>query len=124
GKLAGEVGTNVFIAPELEERALAHLGLTPDPAPTQVISRDRHAEVVSLMAVNAATLARIATNISLLGITDVGEVREPFDAEAQQGSSSMPHKRNTELCERVRGLSRRVRSAAIEEMDSSILWLE
>jgi adenylosuccinate lyase len=124
GKFAGEVGTSVFITPEMEEATLRRLGLAPDPAPTQVISRDRHAEVVSLMAVNATTLARIATNISLLGITDVGEVREPFDAEAQQGSCSMPHKRNTELCERVRGLSRRVRGAAIEEMDSAILWLE
>jgi adenylosuccinate lyase len=124
GKLSGEVGTNVFISPELEERALQRLALHPDPAPTQVISRDRHAEVVSLLAVNAATLARIATNISLLAISDLGEVREPFDPEAQQGSSAMPHKRNTELSERVRGLSRRVWSAAQEELGASVLWLE
>ena len=124
GKFAGEVGTSVFITPEMEEATLRRLGLAPDPAPTQVISRDRHAEVVALMAVNAATLCRIATNISLLGITDVGEVREPFDPEAQQGSSAMPHKRNTELCERVRGLTRRVWSAAQEELGSAVLWLE
>jgi len=124
GKLSGEVGTNVFISPELEECALQRLGLRPDPAPTQVISRDRHAEVVSLLAVNAATLARIATNISLLAITDLGEVREPFDPDAQQGSSAMPHKRNTELSERVRGLTRRVWSAAQEELGASVLWLE
>jgi adenylosuccinate lyase len=124
GKFAGEVGTSVFISPEMEEATLRRLGLAPDPAPTQVISRDRHAEVVSLMAVNAATLCRIATNISLLAITDVGEVREPFDPEAQQGSSAMPHKRNTELCERVRGLTRRVWSAAQEELGSAVLWLE
>ena len=124
GKLSGEVGTNTFIEPGLEESALRQLGLRPDPAPTQVISRDRHAEVVSLLAVNAATLGRIATNISLLAITDLGEVREPFDAEAQQGSSAMPHKRNTELSERVRGLTRRVWSAAQEELSASILWLE
>lgn len=124
GKLSGEVGTNVFISPELEERALARLGLRPDQAPTQVISRDRHAEVVSLMAVNAASLCRIATNISLLGITDLGEVREPFDPEAQQGSSAMPHKRNPELSERVRGLARRIWSAVQEELGSSVLWLE
>ncbi len=124
GKLSGEVGTSVFIAPELEEAALRRLGLTPDPAPTQVISRDRHAEVVALLAVNAATLCRIATNISLLGISDLGEVREPFDPATQQGSSAMPHKRNTELCERVRGLSRRVWSAAQEELGSAVLWLE
>jgi adenylosuccinate lyase len=124
GKLSGEVGTNTFITPELEERALQRLGLRPDPAPTQVISRDRHAEVVALLAVNAATLSRIATNLSLLAITDVGEVREPFDAEAQQGSSAMPHKRNTELSERVRGLTRRVWSAVQEELGASVLWLE
>ncbi|MGH2588092.1 MAG: lyase family protein, partial [Dehalococcoidia bacterium] len=74
GKLSGEVGTSVFIRPELEERALARLGLAVDPAPTQVISRDRHAEVVSLMAVNAGTLCRIAIDISLLAITDLGEL--------------------------------------------------
>ena len=124
GKLSGEVGTNTFISAELEERALRRLGLRADPAPTQVISRDRHAEVVSLLAVNAATLARIATNISLLAITDLGEVREPFDPEAQQGSSAMPHKRNTELSERVRGLTRRVWAAAQEELGASVLWLE
>lgn len=124
GKLSGEVGTNTFIDPELEECALQRLGLRPDPAPTQVISRDRHAEVVSLLAVNAATLGRIATNISLLAITDLGEVREPFDPAAQQGSSAMPHKRNTELSERVRGLTRRVWSAAQEELGASVLWLE
>jgi adenylosuccinate lyase len=124
GKLSGEVGTNVFISPELEARALERLGLTPDPAPTQIISRDRHAEVVSLLAVNASTLCRIATNVSLLAISDLGEVREPFDPAAQQGSSAMPHKRNTELSERVRGLSRRVWSAAQEELGSAVLWLE
>jgi adenylosuccinate lyase len=124
GKFAGEVGTSVFITPEMEEATLRRLGLIPDPAPTQIIARDRHAEVISLLAVNAATLARIATNISLLGITDLGEVREPFDPEAQQGSSSMPHKRNTELCERIRGLSRRVWSAAQEELGAAVLWLE
>jgi adenylosuccinate lyase len=124
GKFSGEVGTSVFITPEMEEATLRRLGLRPDPAPTQVLGRDRHAEVISLMAVNAGTLCRIATDISLLGITDVGEVREPFDPEAQQGSSSMPHKRNTELCERVRGLTRRVWSAAQEELGAAVLWLE
>ena len=124
GKFSGEVGTSVFIRPELEERTLAHLGLQVDPAPTQVVSRDRHAEVVALMAVNAGTLGRIAVNISLLAITDLGEVREPFDPAAQQGSSAMPHKRNTELCERVRGLTRRVQGAALEELAAMELWLE
>jgi adenylosuccinate lyase len=79
---------------------------------------------VSLLAVNASSLARLATNVSLLGFTELAELREPFDAVSQQGSSAMPHKRNTELSERVRGLSRRVKSAAIEELDSAVLWLE
>lgn len=124
GKTSGEVGTNVFIEPEVEELALAKLGLKPDTAPTQIISRDRHAEVVALMAVNGATLARIATNIRLLGETDIGEVREPFDPKTQQGSSAMPHKRNTELTERVVGLNRRIRSTVGEELDAVISWLE
>lgn len=124
GKCSGEVGTNVFIAPDLEELALAKLGLKPDPAPTQIISRDRHTEVVSLVVVNSATLGRIATNIRLLAMTDVGEVREPFDTVSQQGSSAMPHKRNPEISERIDGLNRRIRGAAGEELDSSLSWLE
>lgn len=124
GKLSGEIGTNVFIEPELEELALKKLGLKPDEAPTQIISRDRHAEVIGLMAVNGATLARIATNIRLLAMTDVGEVREPFDEATQQASSSMPHKRNTELTERVVGLNRVMRGSVLAELDAVISWLE
>lgn len=123
GKCSGEVGTHVFISPELEELSLSKLGLMPDEAPTQVISRDRHAEVIALMAVNGATLARIATDIRLLAMTEVGEVREPF-SDNQQGSSAMPHKRNTELAERICGLNRRIRSTAEEGLDSQILWLD
>lgn len=124
GKCSGEIGTNVFIEPEVEKLALKKLGLTPDEAPTQVISRDRHAEVLALLAVNAGTLDRIATDIRLLSITDVGEVREPFDEKNQQGSSAMPHKRNPELSERVCGLARVVRAAAIEELNAQALWFE
>lgn len=123
GKCSGEIGTHVFISPELEEKALAKLGLKPDEAPTQVISRDRHAEVVSLMGVNGSTLARISENIRLLSMTDVGELREPF-SEEQQGSSAMPHKRNPELSERVKGLNRNIRETVGAELDASILWLE
>lgn len=124
GKLSGEIGTNVFIEPDFEELALKKLGLKPDEAPTQVISRDRHAEVLSINAINSATLARIATNVRLLSMSEVGEVREPFEAGSQEGSSSMPHKRNPELSERVVGLNRRIRSASAEELDAMILWLE
>lgn len=124
GKCSGEFGTNVFISPEIEELSLKKLGLKPDEAPTQVISRDRHAEVLALMAVNGGTLARIATNIRLLAMTEVGEVREPFEAGSQQGSSAMPHKRNTELSERICGLDRIIRGAAMAELESQALWLE
>ena len=124
GKCSGEVGTNVFIEPELEELALKKLGLSPDPAPTQVISRDRHAEVVGLMAVNGVTLARIATNIRLLSMTELGEVYEGVDLATQPGSSAMPHKNNPDEAERVGGLNRRIASTPGEELDASILWLE
>lgn len=124
GKCSGEIGTSVFITPEIEELALSKLGLKPDPAPTQIISRDRHAEIVSLMAINGATLNRIATNIRLLSMTGIEEVREPFDAAVQQGSSAMPHKRNSELTERISGLTRRIRSTASEEIDAISSWLE
>lgn len=121
GKLSGEVGTSVFIDPELEERTLAKLGLKPDEAPTQVISRDRHAELIALLAINSGTLARMAENLRLLSMTEVGEVRELGEGP---GSSSMPHKRNPELSERIKGLHRRIKGAALEEMDAMILWLE
>lgn len=124
GKLSGEFGTNVFIEPELEENTLRRLGLKPDPAPTQVISRDRHAEVIAHMAISGTTLARIATNIRLLAITEIGEVREPFDSATQQGSSAMPHKRNPEKAERIVGLSRRIGSGFGEELDNMLLWFE
>lgn len=124
GKLSGEIGTHVFIEPVLEELALAKLGLRPDPAPTQVISRDQHAEVIAMLAVNAGGLERVATNIRLLSMPEVGELREPFDRAAQQGSSAMPHKRNPELSERICGLAGWVRVAASGELGASNLWLE
>lgn len=122
GKISGEVGTNVFIPPELEELTLANLGLKVDPAPTQVISRDRHSTVLSLLSENAGTIERIATDIRLLSMTAIGEVREPFE-EAQQGSSAMPHKRNPELSERSCGLVRVIRGLAHAEKESTALWL-
>lgn len=124
GKCSGEIGTNVFVEPELEEMALAKLNLRPDAAPTQVISRDRHAEVVCLMSVTSNSLARIATNIRLLSMTDIGELREPFDKEEQQGSSAMPHKKNPELAERISGICRWVSQISNAELESVNIWLE
>lgn len=124
GKGSGEVGTNIFIDPEVEELSLGILGLKVEPAPTQVIPRDRHAEVVVNMAVNSAELARIATNIRNMGRTEIGELQEPFDEKTQQASSSMPGKINTELTERVVGLSRRVKSATSEALETLVVWDE
>ena len=123
GKLSGEIGTHVFINPELEEEALKELDLMPDEAPTQIISRDRHTHVVALMAVNSNTLARISENIRHLALTEIGEVREPFESD-QQGSSAMPHKRNPELSERIIGLDRIIRGNFIAESEASRVLFE
>lgn len=119
GKCSGEIGTHVFIDPKLEELSLKKLGLKPDEVPTQIISRDRHTEVVGLMAINSNTLARIADTIRHLTVTEIGEVREPFEGSTYPGSSAMPHKRNPELSERIIGLDRVVRSKFIEESEAS-----
>jgi adenylosuccinate lyase len=121
GKMSGEIGTHTSISPELEEAALAKLRLKPEPAATQVIPRDRHAEVLTGNAINASELHRITLNIRLLTLTGIGEVMEPFD---KVGSSSMPHKRNPELCERVEGLARIARAMAVAGLESIPLWLE
>lgn len=123
GKISGEVGTHVFVESKIEEVALRILNLTPDQSSTQIISRDRHAEVVSLLAVNSSTLARIAENIRLLALTEIGEVREPFE-NSQQGSSAMPHKRNPELSERVIGLDRIIKSLVTAELYSTNVIFE
>lgn len=119
GKLSGEIGTHVFINPQLEELALKKLGLRSDEASTQIISRDRHVEVVGLMVTNSNTLARIAENIRHLAMTEIGEVREPFEGLAHPGSSAMPHKRNPELSERIIGLDRIIQSKLIEESEAT-----
>lgn len=124
GKLSGEIGTHVFIEPQLEKRALAKLGLKPDEASTQIISRDRHVQVVGLMVVNSNTLARIAENIRHLAMTEIGEVREPFEGITAPGSSAMPHKRNPELSERIIGLDRIIRSKIVAESEASRILFE
>lgn len=124
GKLSGEIGTHVFIDPKLEEKALKKLGLNPDEAPTQIISRDRHIEVAGLMVVNSSTLARIAENIRHLAMTEIGEIREPFEGSTPAGSSAMPHKRNPELSERIIGLDRIIKSTITEESEASRTLLE
>ncbi len=124
GKLSGEIGTHIHIEPKLENLSLTKLGLKPDEAPTQIISRDRHIEVVGLMVTNSSSLARIAENIRHLAMTEISEVREPFEGLAHAGSSAMPHKRNPELSERIIGLDRVIRSKITEESEVSKALLE
>src|SRR6478752_2900066 len=123
GQLSGTVGTYAAIDPEVERIACERLGLEPDPVSTQVISRDRHAELLSALALCATSLDRFATEIRHLARTEVREVEEPF-AAGMKGSSAMPHKRNPKVAERISGLARVVRGAALVGMENMPLWHE
>ena len=123
GKLSGAVGTYATTHPEVERVACERLGLEPDPASTQILQRDRHAELLSALAVVASSLDRFATEIRHLARTEVREVEEPF-TEGQKGSSAMPHKRNPITAERICGLARVVRSAALVGLENMALWHE
>ncbi|HEX6762986.1 MAG TPA: adenylosuccinate lyase [Gaiellaceae bacterium] len=123
GQLSGTVGTYGAIDPRVEEIACARLGLEPDPASTQVIARDRHAELLSALAVCASSLDRFATEIRHLARTEVREVEEPF-AAGMKGSSAMPHKRNPKVAERISGLARVVRASANVGLENVVLWHE
>jgi adenylosuccinate lyase len=123
GKISGEVGTFAHIPPDVEAFVCERLGLTPAPASSQVIQRDRHAEYLAHLAVVAGTLEKIATEIRHLARTELREVEEPF-GEGQTGSSAMPHKRNPIISERVAGLSRVVRANAMAALENIALWGE
>lgn len=123
GKISGAVGTHANVPAEVEEAALATLGLLPAEASTQILQRDRHAQFASTLAVIGATLEQQATEIRALQRTEIGEVFEPF-ASTQQGSSAMPHKRNPELCERICGLSRVLRGYATAALENVATWHE
>jgi adenylosuccinate lyase len=123
GKLAGAVGTYGGGDPEMERIACERLGLVPEQAPTQVVPRDRHAELLSALALCAASLERHATEIRHLARTEVREVQEPF-GKGQKGSSAMPHKRNPVVAERICGLARVVRAAAAVGLENVALWHE
>jgi adenylosuccinate lyase len=123
GKISGAVGTHANVPAEVEESALATLGLLPAEASTQILQRDRHAQFVSTLAVIGATLDQQATEIRSLQRTEIGEVIEPFGS-TQQGSSAMPHKRNPELCERICGLARLLRGYATTALENVTLWHE
>ncbi len=123
GQLSGTVGTYAAIDPDVERIACERLGLEPDPVSTQVIARDRHAELLSTLALCATSLDRFATEIRHLARTEVREVEEPF-AAGMKGSSAMPHKRNPKIAERISGLARVVRAAAIVGLENMPLWHE
>jgi adenylosuccinate lyase len=123
GKLSGVVGQYAAIDPEVERVACERLGLDPSPASTQVIQRDRHAELLSALAVTASSLDKFALEIRHLARTEVREVEEPF-ALGQKGSSAMPHKRNPVVAERICGLARVVRAAALAGYENVALWHE
>jgi adenylosuccinate lyase len=123
GKLSGAVGTFAHLEPEIEERICQRLGLKPAAISSQVIQRDRHAYYLSVLAVAASTLDKIATEIRHLQRTEVREAAE-FFSEKQKGSSAMPHKRNPVTCEQISGLARVVRSNAQAALENVALWHE
>ena len=123
GKLSGAVGTYSAADPEVERVACERLGLEPAPSSTQILQRDRHAEVLNTLALLATSLERFALEIRHLARTEVREVEEPFGT-GQKGSSSMPHKRNPIVSERICGLARVVRAGAIAGLENVALWHE
>jgi adenylosuccinate lyase len=123
GKLSGAVGTYAHVEPAVEEALMARLGLTPAPVSTQVVQRDRHAWLMTTLAVAGGTLEKIATEIRGLQKTEVLELEEPF-GKGQRGSSAMPHKRNPIVCERIAGLARVLRGNAQAAMENQALWHE
>jgi adenylosuccinate lyase len=124
GAISGAVGTYSATSPEFERRVLGRLGLGAEDVSTQVVPRDRHAELLSAIALAGAGLERFATEIRHLQRTEVREVEEPFRAGAQKGSSAMPHKRNPITSERITGLARVLRGYAQAGLENVALWHE
>ena len=127
GKMSGAVGTQAGLgvhALKIQELVMKRLGVKSAEISTQIVQRDRYAELVFLLAVIASTLDKIATEIRELQRTEIGEVFEPFRQERQVGSSTMPHKRNPELCERICGLAKIVRSLVLPALENVPTWHE
>jgi adenylosuccinate lyase len=124
GAISGAVGTYSATSPDFEARVLERLGLEREPVSTQVVPRDRHAELLQTIALAGAGLERLATEVRHLQRTEVREVEEPFRAGQQKGSSAMPHKRNPIVTERVSGLARVLRGNATAGVENVALWHE
>lgn len=123
GKLSGTVGAYTQLGPEVEKRVMKRLKLKVEPVSTQVIPRDRHAFLISILALVATGLERIATEIRNLQRTEIGELSEPFGT-TQTGSSAMPHKKNPIVCERVCSLARVLRAYTVPAYENILLWHE
>ena len=123
GKISGAVGTFAHLDPAIEASVCERLGLQPAPVSSQVIQRDRHAELMCALAITAASLEKFALEIRGLQKTEIGEVEEPF-GKGQKGSSAMPHKRNPIGCEQITGLARLVRANAMAALENVALWHE
>jgi adenylosuccinate lyase len=123
GKISGAVGTFAHLDPSIEAQVCERLGLEAAPVSSQVIQRDRHAELMTTLAITAASLEKFALEIRGLQKTEIGEVEEPF-GKGQKGSSAMPHKRNPVGCEQITGLARLVRGNAMAALENIALWHE
>jgi adenylosuccinate lyase len=123
GKISGAVGTFAHLDPSIEAAVCERLGLEAAPVSSQVIQRDRHAELMSALAITAASLEKFALEIRGLQKTEIGEVEEPF-GKGQKGSSAMPHKRNPIGCEQIVGLARLLRANAMASLENIALWHE
>jgi adenylosuccinate lyase len=123
GKISGAVGTFAHLDPAIESAVCRSLGLVPAPISSQIIQRDRHAELMTTLAITAASLEKFALEIRGLQKTEIGEVEEPF-GKGQKGSSAMPHKRNPIGCEQIVGLARLVRANAMAALENVALWHE
>ena len=123
GKISGAVGTFAHLDPDIEASVCEKLGLEPAPVSSQIIQRDRHAELLTALAIVGASLEKFALQIRGLQKTEIGEVEEPF-TRGQKGSSAMPHKRNPIGCEQITGLARLIRANAVAALENVALWHE
>ena len=123
GKVSGAVGTYAHLEPAIETSVCERLGLSPSPVSSQVLQRDRHAELLATLAITAASIEKFALEIRGLQKTEIGEVEEPF-GKGQKGSSAMPHKRNPIGCEQLTGLARLLRANAMAALENVALWHE
>jgi adenylosuccinate lyase len=123
GKISGAVGTFAHLDPSVEARVCERLQLQPAPVSSQIVQRDRHAELMTALAIVGASLEKFALEIRGLQKTEIGEVEEPF-GKGQKGSSAMPHKRNPIGCEQICGLARLLRANAMAALENVALWHE